>query len=944
MRRPVISLPFFLALALLFPVPVARAQAPAEFTSSSPADTLPLDPAVRTGTLANGMRYYIRANARPEERAELRLVVNAGSVLETDAQLGLAHFVEHMAFNGTERFEKQAIIDYLESIGMRFGADLNAYTSFDETVYMLTVPTDSGDFLRQGFRILGDWAHAVTMDTAEVRKERGVVIEEWRLGQGSAERMRQQIFPVLFAGSAYGERLPIGTRESLESFDPAELRAFYESWYRPDLMAVIAVGDFDAGTVEAMLREELGRVPPTPRAAERPAHALTAPDSTRVVIATDVEATNTRVEVYWLRPSRETNSEAAFRDDLVASLYNAMLNARFAELAQSADPPFVGAASQTGAFVRAADAYVLAAIVPDTGVVRGLEALLTEATRVARHGFTATELERARANLLRSYELAHAEREKTSSATYAAEYARHFLEGEPAPGIEWEYRQVQAILPAVTLADVNAVAGDWLSQPGRTIVVQMPEKQGLEPPGAHELRAIETRVGAAQIAAWDDDAVAEPLLPRLPDAGRVVATRTLDGIGVTEWILANGIRVLVKPTDFRDDEVLFSGVSLGGTSHAPTEELLSASLAAPAVQTMGFGAFSATQLQKALAGKAVSVSPGVGGTTEEIRGAAAPSDMETALQLVHLVFTAPRVDSTAFLSLRERMQAVLANQAASPQAAFGDTLARTLTQNHPRNVRIDTTTIRDWSLDESLAFYRERFADADDFAFTFVGTIDTAALRPLVEQYLGSLPTRPGAEQVIDHGVRPPDGVIEKVVRKGLEPQAMTRIVFTGPFEYDERNRHLLRSLADVLEIRLRDELREERGGTYGVSVGAGYSHTPWENYSVTLGFGASPDSLDTLAAAALAEIVRLQQEPPTAETVQHVQEIQRRELQEGLRQNGYWLSNLSARLLTGEEPISPERQRALIDALTAEAISEAARQYLSLERYVRVSLFPEGS
>ncbi|MHB1170351.1 MAG: M16 family metallopeptidase [Longimicrobiales bacterium] len=936
--RPAASRLLFPALLALLPSAVLG-QGPA----AAPSDTLPLDPAVRTGVLPNGMHYYIRENSRPEERAELRLVVNAGSVLETEEQRGLAHFVEHMAFNGTDRFEKQAIIDYLESIGMRFGADLNAYTSFDETVYMLTVPTDSGDFLQNGFRILADWAHAVTMDTTEVRKERGVVIEEWRLGQGSAERMREQIFPVLFAGSKYGERLPIGTRENLTSFDPAELTAFYDAWYRPDLMAVIAVGDFDADSVEALVHAELGGIPAAPGAADRPSHALTAPDTTRVVVARDVEATNTRVEVYWLRPARDDNRIGAFRENLVTSLYNAMLNARFSELAQTADPPFIGAASQTGSFVRAADAYVLAALVPDTGVVRGLEALLTEAVRVARHGFTETELERARANLLRGYELAYAEREKTNSATYANEYANHFLENVPAPGIAWEYEQVQSILPAITLGDVNAVAGEWLSQPGRTIVVQMPEKEGLEPPTAAELLAIEERVSAASIAGYSDDAVSEPLLPVLPEPGRVVTTRTLDGIDVTEWTLSNGIRVLVKPTDFRDDEILFVGVSPGGTSHAPTDALITASLATPAVQTMGFGSFSATQLQKALAGKAVGVAPGIGSTSEEIRGAASPADLETALQLVHLAFTAPRVDSTAFESLRDRMRAVLANQAASPQAAFGDTLAAVMTQNHPRNVRIDTTTIDAWSLEGSIDFYRERFADGDDFAFTFVGTIDTTTLRPLVERYIGSLPTLPGREQPVDHGVRPPDGVVEKVVRRGLEPQAMTRIIFTGPFVYDVRNRHLLRSLADVLEIRLRDELREERGGTYGVSVGAGYSRTPWENYSVTLGFGAAPDSLDALASAALAEIEKLQNEPPALESVQHVQEIQRRELEQGLRQNSYWLANLSGRLLTGEPPISPALQRELIDALTPEAIREAARQYLSMQRYVRVSLFPEN-
>ncbi|MGH7443311.1 MAG: M16 family metallopeptidase, partial [Longimicrobiales bacterium] len=537
MRR--CSLPF-LALALVSALVVApRAVAAQQSELLAP---LPVDSAVRTGTLDNGMHYYVRENHRPQERAELRLVVDAGSVLENDAQRGLAHFVEHMAFNGTANFEKQAIVDYLESIGMRFGADLNAYTSFDETVYMLTVPTDSAAYLEQGFRILGDWAHAVSFDTTEVRKERGVVIEEWRLGQGAGERIRAQIFPVLFGGSRYAERLPIGTRESIASFDYDDLVAFYETWYRPELMAVVAVGDFDADRVEALIREHIGAVPAAPLAQPRETYTVPPTDSTRIVIARDVEATNTVVEVYWLQPARVEGTVGAYRASLIEALYNSMLNARFAELAQAADPPFVGAASQGGSFIRAHEAYTLAALVADTGVVQGLDALLTEATRVARHGFTATELERARANLLRGYEQAFAERDKTNSASYANEYTSLFLEGVPSPGIAYEYELVQRLLPDITLDETNRVAGTWLGERGRTIVVQMPQQDDLTPPTADELRAVAARVDARDIAPYTDDVAGDVLLPTLPTPGRVVSTDSIVNIDVVEWTLSNGVR------------------------------------------------------------------------------------------------------------------------------------------------------------------------------------------------------------------------------------------------------------------------------------------------------------------------------------------------------------------------------------------------------------------
>lgn len=903
---------------------------------------LPLDPQVTAGTLANGLRYYIRVNGEPERRAELRLVVNAGSVLEDEDQRGLAHFVEHMAFNGTKNFEKQELVDYLESIGMRFGPDLNAYTSFDETVYLLQVPTDSAGPLEMGFRILSDWAYQQVFDSVEVEKERGVVIEEWRLGRGAASRMRDRQLPVLFRGSRYADRLPIGEREVLETFSHDALRRFYRDWYRPDLMAVVAVGDFDAMHVEALIRRFFAGIPPARSPRPRPVHEIPGHAETLVAIATDPEATGSGVAVYYKQPVRERRDLAAYRQVLVERLYNGMFNQRLFELTQQAEPPFILGSSGQGRFIRSSEVYLLNASVQDGGIVRGLEALLTEAERVARFGFTDSELERGKRELLRGLERAHAERERTESNVYAARYVQHFLTGDPAPGIAFEFQQAQRLLPTIRLDEVNALARAWLSDRNRVVLANAPEKPGVEVPTAEQLLAVFESVRTAQVTAYEDAVADAPLVPRVPEPAAIVEESTIPEIGVTEWVLSNGVRVVLKPTDFKADEIVFRAFSPGGVSLASDEDFISALFSVQAVPAGGLGAFGLVELQKVLAAKAVSVSPFVSQLEEGLAGGASPKDLETLFQLVYLRFTAPRADTTAFTALKTRFQAALANRSANPLAAFEDTIQVTLSQGHFRARPLSPAILEELDLGRAMAFYRDRFADASDFTFVFVGSFDLERMRPLVRTYLGGLPSIGREETWRDVGIEPPSGVIRKVVRKGIEEQSQTQIIFTGPFEYSPANVHVLRSLGEVLDIRLREVLREDLGGTYGVSVSASAARDPDPRYSLQIGFGSAPDRAEELTAAVFAHLDSLAAAGPAAEDLQKVREMQRRERETALRQNGYWLNALVARYREGRDPRDILEVERMIDALDAAAIRDAARRFLRRDNYVQVTLFPE--
>lgn len=927
------ALLFGLLLLLLVPAP-ARAQKDRPLTT---------DRAVRIGRLWNGLTYYVRANHEPAARAELRLVVNAGSVLEDDDQRGLAHFVEHMAFNGTEHFARNEVVHYLESVGMRFGPDVNAYTGYDETVYMLTLPTDSADVMAVGLSILRDWAGGVRFDSLQVEKERGVVLEEWRLGRGAEARMRDQQAPVLFGRSRYAARPPIGDPEVLRTFRRDALIRFYREWYRPELMAVVAVGDFDAGEVERMIRARFATLLPTPRARTRALFQVPSQRGTVYSVSTDREATGSTVSVFSKRAVRRSGTEGAYRQYLIETLYHSMLYDRLAELTLRPESPLLSVGSSQGVLVRTRAADVLTATVRQNQVEPGLEALLSESARAARHGFTATELERQKTELLRRWQQVYAEREKTHSSQYAAEYTSHYLYHEPILEPTEHYRLHQKLLPGISLKDVDRYARGAAKEKDRVVLVRVPSSDSAKVPTERTLARVARSVESRRLDPYTDALSTRPLVAHRPEPGRIVGEKALAGGTITEWALSNGARVLIRPTDFKADEVLFAARSPGGTSLAPDSLYIPALTAAGVAQVGGLGELSISELVKRLSGKVAGAGAFIDELSAGLSGAASPSDLETLFEVVYLRFTAPRADTTAFLAYQSRARAELLNRGASPEAAFFDTLQVTLAQNHPR-VRPPSSALFDhMDMQRSLDFYRERFADASGFTFYFVGSVDTTRLRPLVERYLASLPSAGRAEGWRDVGVDYPKGVIRKVVHRGSEPKAQTQIVFTGALEYSPEANYALGSLAALLELRLRELMREELGGTYSVAVRASAARDPRPRYRVSIGFGSAPQRVDEMVRAVFAEIDSLKATGGTSADAAKVREMQLRSRETQLRENGFWLSQIMSFDRYGWDvgQIGGLERRA--DTLTPELLREAARRYLDATNYVQVSLVPEA-
>ncbi|MFH1569124.1 MAG: insulinase family protein [Gemmatimonadota bacterium] len=907
------------------------------------AQVLPVDPDVLVGQLDNGLRYVLRRNTRPEKRAELRLAVDAGSILERPDQQGLAHFVEHMAFNGTTHFARQELIDYLELIGMEFGPEVNAYTSFDETVYMLTVPTDTAGVMETAFQIYQDWAQGISFDDGEVDKERGVITEEWRLRRGADQRMFDAQAPVLYRGSRYADRLPIGQMAVVDTFHHEVLRDFYRTWYRPELMGFAAVGDFDLAQMEALVRQYLGAVPAAGDRRERPLYPVPDHEETLFAIATDPEATANRVQILYKRPIRDYSTVDSYRRSLIEGLYHRMLNQRLYELTQAPSPPFLYAGSGQGRWVRTKEVFVLAAGVQDNGFDAGLEALLTEASRVQQHGFTAGELAREKKEMLRGMEQAYRERDKLYSASFAGEYLRHLLEGEPIPGIEAEHRMYQEMIPGIELDEVNALASEWTRPYSRVVMVNAPYKPGLTVPGETDLTAIFDRVAAAEIGPYEESVSDRPIVAQLPPPGQIAQVSQIPEIGVTLWTLGNGVRVYLKPTDFQNDEIRFSAYSPGGSSLVGDGDYVAASTAASVVEQGGLGDFTLIDLQKKLAGKVVSASPWISTLQEGMSGAASPQDVETLFELIHAYFTAPRADPDAFQSLQTRYRGFIENRSARPETAFGDTVQVTMAQHHLRARPWSLEMVDEMSLETSMRVYRERFADASDFTFAFVGNFTVESMEPLVCAYLGSLPALRRGETWHDVGMVPPAGVVQKVVRRGIEPKSRTQLIFTGPFAWDGWRRSFeLAALGQVMEIKLREVLREDLGGTYGVGVSASGSRYPTEEYRISISFGCNPERVEELTGVVLEQIDSLKAVGTTDVYVTKVKEINKRHREVQLRENDFWVSSLTSTDFNGLDPRLLVRFPEMVDSLTTGAVQAAAQQYLNTGNYVQVTLLPE--
>ncbi len=903
---------------------------------------VPLLPEIKRGTLPNGMTYYVMAHHKPEQRASLWLAVNAGSVLEDDDQRGLAHLCEHMAFNGTKRFPKMDIVDYIEKSGMRFGADLNAYTSFDQTVYQLMVPTDKQEVMLKGLDILRDWAGDVTFDPVEVDKERPVVLEEWRLGRGGAARIRDKQFPILFAGSRYGERLPIGVPEIIKTAPRDTLYRFYKDWYQPQNMAVIAVGEFDAKQMEQLIKEKFGDLKASANPKVRKPAPVPHDQPLAVTIATDKEMTITQIGVYDKIDHRGNATEGDFRRFTVERLYHAMLNARFAELAQDPGAPFLFASSGTGSFARTADMFTRSAAAKEGRVDETITALFHEMVRVEKFGFLDSELQRARQEMISGAESSAAEWEKSPSSRIVDEITRNFFIDELMPGRTWELEHTRALLPTIALDELNHLAATWGNgAKGRVIMIGAPDSAKL--PTEAQVRQLATAAMTAPVDAWKESVVSDkPLVATPPVPGKVVKTTHDDGTDSTVWTLANGVKVIVKPTAFQNDEILMTGFEPGGSSLLTDKDWPDGSVAVEIQRASGIADLDPTALKKRLSGKVVRVGVGLGELRATANGSARPADLEIAMQLLYLRLTTTRKDEKAFATWKAEQAEFLRHRLARPEAMFFEEMQAVESGNHLRYRPRTPEMVEKVDLDHSIKLYKERFADLGAFTFVFVGNIDLATLQPLVETYLGSLPSAKKHEKWRDVGVKYPVGKVTKTVKRGTEPKSFVSVIMSAP---DKWSRDLSRDaqiLSMVMRIRLREVLREDLGGVYGVQISSSLSRRPTQRRSLDLFFGCDPANVDKLREAAYAEIKKLAKDGTDDEHLAKVTEQLRRERETDLKTNRWWSNAIENAVYFDEDFTKATDIDATIKRVTNANVKAAAKHFFDDRNVIIGVMTPE--
>ncbi|MEO6682968.1 MAG: insulinase family protein, partial [Ginsengibacter sp.] len=856
---------------------------------------LPADPAVRTGRLANGFTYFIRRNTEPLNRATFYLPMKAGSILENENELGLAHFLEHMAFNGTKNFPKNALINYLQTNGVRFGADINAYTSFDETVYQLPLPTDDPEIIKNGLQILRDWAQDILLESEEIEKERGVIIEEKRTRKGASDRMQKQYLPMLLNHSRFVNRLPIGTEEVLLNFKPETIREFYKKWYRPDLQGIVVVGDINVDEMERWVIEKFSDLknPSSPK--ERIKYRVPLSGANQFMAVTDKEQTHTVIQVLIKHEASTFKTVADFKASIYKQLFNNMMSARIAELSKQENPPFLQGGSNIGNFMLNIDVASIVAAVKPGELETGFKAVFAETERVKKFGFTQTELDRAKQMLLTYYESLNKEKDKTHSQIFVNKYIKLFLNDEAAPGPDYEYNFYKEHLPKVTLEKVNSLATEYYTEKNRDILILAPENQTDYLPTEETVLHWMSEVASSDLKSYEDGVSGKALMSHIPAPGKIIKEKEIHSLGIKELTLNNGVKVILKPTDFKNDEIRFSSYSPGGNSLYSDEDYQSAVNAPGFVASSGVSEFSPIELPKIIAGKMVSLSPYISERYEGMNGSSSPEDLETAFQLIHLFFTEPRIDSGIVKGLVSNFKSSLTNRGNDPNAVFSDSASAILGNYHPRRTGPTIEKADEISSTRAFEVYKDRFADASDFTFFFVGNINEDSIKPLLETYLGSLPSINRKEKAKDLGIRVPSGQIKKIIYKGTEDKAFVQLVFSGNYKYGLEQNLLMNGLEEILKIRLTERLRETEEGVYSPSASVNYSLQPVPTFSVSIGFSCSPQNVDKLIAATLDEIHQLQKNGPEEKDVKKFISEQQRSRQTQLKTNNYWLNYLSA-------------------------------------------------
>ncbi|WP_300437123.1 insulinase family protein [Christiangramia sp.] len=907
---------------------------------------IPTDPNVKIGKLENGLTYYIRNNGKPEDKLELRLAIKAGSILETDEQQGLAHFIEHMNFNGTKNFEKNELVDYLQSIGVKFGADLNAYTSFDETVYILPIPSDDPEKLESGFTILEDWAHNALLTEEAIDGERGVVLEEYRLGLGPDKRMMQEYLPKVMYNSRYAERLPIGKKEVIENADYETIRRYYKDWYRPGLMAVIAVGDLDVETIEKKIKTHFSNLEARKEPVERKEYGVPNHDETFVAIATDPEANFSRVQIYYkdLEESVDVVTIEDYKKQLEKNMFSSMINNRLEELANSPAPPFTyGFSYYGGTYSPLKDAYQSFAMTGENDQLSALKALVTENERVKRYGFNENEFKRAKQEYLARLEKEYKDRDKQESNRIVNQYVYNFLENSPIPGTEWTYNFATENLDDISLENINALINDFIHDENRVIVLTGPSKESIMKITEEEVLAILKEVENSEIQEYSYEDVRENLITELPEAGSIEETSKNEELAVTTLILSNGAKVVYKKTDFKNDEILFSAYSEGGTSLYSDEEYQATVFANGGLTEAGIGGLDKNELNKMMSGKIVNVRPGISSYSEGLDGSSTPKDLETMMQMIHLYFTGLNKNEEAYNSFATKQKNFLGNLMSNPNFYFQNELGKYRYEGNPRYVGFPTPEKFD-EMDYALAYqkYQERFKDASDFTFYFVGNIDEAKLKDFSAKYIGSLPANNSDEEYKEPEFREKtDSYREKTVYKGTDPKSRVSIIWTGETEYEEEDDLAITALGEVLTIKLVEELREEESGVYGVGARGNMSKIPYESYNFSISFPCGPENVEKLTDAAIAEVQKIKENGPTEEDLAKVRETFKLQRKEKLKENKFWIDQLEKAERENNDLSKMNDYNEMVDELEADEIQKIAKKYLT-ENYLLGVLMPE--
>jgi zinc protease len=909
---------------------------------SSLAQTLPLDPAVRTGKLANGFTYYIRHNEEPQKRVELYLINKVGSVLEDEDQQGLAHFMEHMNFNGTKNFPKNDLVDYLQKAGIRFGADLNAYTSFDETVYQLPIPTDDPKMFGNGLKIMRDWAQEATLDPAEINSERGVVLEEERLGKGANDRMSRQYFPMLLNHARYAERLPIGKDAVLTRFKPEVIKRFHQDWYRPDLQALIIVGDVDVNQAEKMVRAQFSNLVNPAKERERTRYTIPLTGKKQFLIVTDKEATSVDLEILMKHAAPALQTENDYLLAIKRNLLNQLLNdRRSADLASLTDPAFTGVSLGISGLLNNLDMFSFTVSSKEGRLQQSFEQSWRVLERIRRYGFTAGELDRVKKNYLRNLQNAVNEQGKTTSVSFVKEYQRLFLQQEASPGTDWEYQFTRKHIDEISLPEISALLQEYLTSADIDVLVSAPEKdRGVLPDSATVQNWI-GQVGKETIKPFTDQQLTSPLIAVKPTSGKIISTQAVPALGVTKLVLSNGVKVILKPTSFKNDQILYGAFAPGGTSLYDGSDYDIASNAGGLVARMGLAGFTPVQLTQLVAGKTVNSAANIGLRSQTIMAASSVQDLESALQLTYLQFTSPRKDAQLFKTTLDNAIASLANKSADPNRVFADTVNYVMGSYNYRSAPATAERLEQISLDRTLAIYQERFADASQFTFVFVGNFDLKTISPLLEQYLGSLPSARHEVQPRDLGIHIPAGILTKKVYQGSENKATVRIIYSGGYQYSPQANLQLKALSDILQIKVLQQLREAEAEVYSPQVQSSYNKFPKNRFAITIAFGCDPKNADHLVNMVEQEMADLRENGPQPDDIQKFKASYQKNVELALKDNAFWLNYLLGQYENQEDPLQALDTDKQLRKINAATLKQAAAVFLTGQNMITFELLP---